>query len=563
MRARPQRLRDHREYPILYVDDEPENLRIFELTFRREFSIVTATSGDEGLEVLRQQPVALVLSDHRMPGMTGTEFLARVAELDPTTIRIMVTAYGDVETLQSAINAGSIYRFIPKPWTPEDVRATLRRGIEAYALAREREELLRELTILNQVSHTLVRELELDRLLDLLLGTLVDDMGYDSAGLMLYDAKQEVIQLRRMCPFDDPVEEDLRRIAISESAAPHFMERLRAGRAHTLSIGDALDYEGPVRELVTEIAAEEVLVSPLHGKEDLIGAITIDNRRGGSHFTIDDRTLIEGISNLAAIAIENARLVEDLRRSREEVRRVDRLGTLGTLAAGLAHEINNPLVSIHTFLSMAPEKREAQDEEFWGPYYALACREVERIRGLVDTMQRLGRGGAQTGVREWVDVAAIAGEVVALLRREAELGHVALRCEMTEEMPQVRAVGDQIHQVALNLLLNAIAATPAEGEVVVRMGPAEGGVRLEVSDTGPGISPEHMETVFDPFFTTKGPDEGTGLGLMVCHRIVTDHGGSIEARSREGEGATFSVWLPRDSDDGGEGEPPAGDAPVA
>ncbi|MGH0032379.1 MAG: response regulator, partial [Myxococcota bacterium] len=137
MRPRPERLRDHREYPILYVDDEAENLRIFELTFRREFSIRTATSGEEGLEVLRHQPVALVLSDHRMPGMTGTEFLAQAAELDPKTIRIMVTAYGDVETLQSAINTGSIYRFIPKPWTPEDVRATLRRGIEAYALDRE------------------------------------------------------------------------------------------------------------------------------------------------------------------------------------------------------------------------------------------------------------------------------------------------------------------------------------------------------------------------------------------------------------------------------------------
>ena len=88
MRANPERLRDHREYPILYVDDEPENLRIFELTFRREFSIVTATSGEEGLEILRDRPIALVLSDHRMPGMTGTEFLAKVADLDPNTIRI-------------------------------------------------------------------------------------------------------------------------------------------------------------------------------------------------------------------------------------------------------------------------------------------------------------------------------------------------------------------------------------------------------------------------------------------------------------------------------------------
>jgi signal transduction histidine kinase/CheY-like chemotaxis protein len=555
MRASPERLRDHREYPILYVDDEPENLRIFELTFRREFSIVTATSGEQGLEILRERPIALVLSDHRMPGMTGTEFLAQVADLDPATIRIMVTAYGDVETLQSAINTGSIYRFIPKPWTPEDVRATLRRGIEAYALVREREQLLRELTILNRMSYTLTRELDLDRLLHLLLEALVDEMRYDAAGLLLMDPKQEAIRVERMCPFDDPVEDALRRIRISDAAAPRFLARLREGRAHTLEIGGALDYEGPIRELVTEIAAEQIIVSPLHGKEGLIGALTIDNRRGGRRFSVDDRTLIEGLSNQAAIAIENARLVDDLRRSREQVRRVDRLGTLGTLAAGLAHEINNPLVSIHTFLSMAREKRSEPDDEFWGDYHALACREVERIRGLVDTMQRLGRSGASTAPRALVDLASIAREAVKLLAREAELGEVALRCEAEVGGVRISAVADQMHQVVLNLLLNAIAATPRGGEVSLRVTAEGAGVRLEVSDTGRGISPEHVELVFDPFFTTKGPDEGTGLGLMVCHRIVTDHGGSIEVHSREGEGATFSVWLPE--------QPPGAGSPVA
>jgi signal transduction histidine kinase len=544
MRPRPEQLRDHREYPVLYVDDEPENLRIFELTFRREFTILTARSGEEGLALLRAQPVALVLSDHRMPGMTGTEFLAQAAALDPKTVRIMVTAYGDVETLQSAINNGSIYRFIPKPWTPEDVRATLRRGIEAYALDRERDQLLRELTILNRVSASLTRELELDRLLDLLLATLVEEMEYDAAGLFLYDTAEEALTLSRMVPADDPVAGTLRDVRITAAGAPALLEQLGSGRSATLRIADVLEYQGVLRDFVTEIAAEEILVSPLYGKDGLIGALTVDNRRGGQRLTTDDRTLLEGLSNQAAIAIENARLVEDLRRSREQVRRADRLGTLGTLAAGLAHEINNPLVSIHTFLSMAPQKRGEDDVEFWGSYHELTCREVDRIRGLVETMRRLGRGGAVTSPRATVDAAEIVSEVAELLRREAELGRVTLRCECAGDTPKLVAVRDQIHQVVLNLALNALAATPAGGEIVLRTGGANGGLRLEVSDTGPGIPPEHIDQIFDPFFTTRGPDEGSGLGLMVCHRIVTDHGGSIEVRSREGAGATFSIWLP-------------------
>jgi signal transduction histidine kinase/CheY-like chemotaxis protein len=546
VRPRPEQLRDYREYPVLYVDDEPENLRIFELTFRRDFAITTAESGEEGLEILSRQPIAVVLSDHRMPGMMGTEFLARVAELDPKTVRIMVTAYGDAETLENAINAGSIYRYIPKPWRPDDVRTTLRRGIEAYALDRERDQLLRELTLLNRVSSSLAQELDLERLLDLLLSTLVDEMGYDAAALFFLDARDGALRVSRTAPGGSSADEALRGLRVTAEAAPGFMRRLLDGRAQMLRVEDGLDYAAPIREWVTEVAAGEILVSPLHGKEGVIGALCIANRRGGARFTTDDRTLLEGLSNQAVIAIENARLVEDLRRSREQVRRADRLGTLGTLAAGLAHEINNPLVSVHTFLHMAPEKRRERDEEFWGSYHALACREVERIRGLVDTMRRLGQGRDAMAPRESLDAAALVDEVVTLLHREAELGRVSLRAERDPETPKIVAVRDQVHQVVLNLVLNAIAATPPAGEVVVQTRPdvERGGVVLEVRDTGPGIPEDHLDQVFDPFFTTKAPDEGSGLGLMICHRIVTDHDGTIEVCSREGEGATFTVRLP-------------------
>src|SRR5690554_2564116 len=148
MRPRPgfrvDRLLDYREYPILFVDDEPRNLRVFELAFRRDFQVRTAASGEEALRMLAEQPAALVLSDHRMSGMSGVELLARVRALDERTIRILVTAYGDVPTLTEAINEGWIYRYVAKPWRPDEMRLTLRNGIEHYALAREREQLLHE-----------------------------------------------------------------------------------------------------------------------------------------------------------------------------------------------------------------------------------------------------------------------------------------------------------------------------------------------------------------------------------------------------------------------------------
>ena len=549
MRPNPERLRDLREFPIVYVDDEPENLRIFELTFGRDFTIFTATSGEQGLEIINTKPVAVVVSDHRMPGMTGTEFLARAAQLDPKTIRIMVTAYGDAATLQDAINNGSIYHFIAKPWNPDDVRATLIRGIEAYAMDSERMQLLNELTVLNRVSASLTRELELDRLLGLLLLTLREDLGFDGANLLLLrNAKTRTLEWV-VSAAGDEIDERIARISFTPENALEFVSQLEDGRSLTLRSEHLLEYSGAVRQWMTEVAAEEFLVTPLFGKEGLIGAITVDNRRGGRRFVADDVTLIEGLSNQASIAVENARLVDDLRRSREQVRRADRLGSLGMLAAGLAHEINNPLVAINTFLAMAPAKRAENDPEFWGDYHKLTLREVDRIRELVRTMRRLGQGGAGAMPHEMFAPDEVASEVVTLLHREAELGRVKLEIALDPATPKIVGARDQIHQVVLNLVLNALSVTPHGGEVSVRTGPAAGGdgVEIEVRDTGPGIAPEHLERIFDPFFTTKGPDSGSGLGLMVCHRIATDHRGTIEVTSGKGRGTAFLVRLPLDA----------------
>ena len=552
MKPRPDRITDYREYPILYVDDEPENLRIFELSFKRDFAIRTALSGEEGLERINREPIALVLSDHRMPGMTGVDFLTRVNEIDPKTVRILVTAYGDAQTLSNAINSGAIYRFVPKPWEPEEMRVTLRRGIEVYALDREREQLIQELTLLNRVSHSITQELEIDPLIDLLLEILIQELGYDGAGILFFDQKEQSLGRGRFAPNDPSLSRTLNGLVISQSNAPAFVQRLRDGELQRLSMDWAMDLEPVLRSWITEVAAEDILVVPLVGKKSTIGALVVDNRRGGDRFTSDDELLLDGLSHQAVVAIENARLVDDLRRSREQVSRLDRLGTLGTLAAGLAHEINNPLTSIHTFLSMAPQKRNEPDEEFWGDYHALASREVDRIRRLVETMRSLGRERRSEAPREPVDPAELAAEVLALLQREAQAAQVEFELECDSQTPKLFVVRDHIHQVMLNLMLNALHATPPGERVrlVIRPDAAEEAVCIEVIDRGEGISEEDLSRIFDPFFTTKDPDKGTGLGLMICHQLVTDHGGTIEVRSVLGEGTTFTVRLPAVDDHG-------------
>ena len=535
---------DPRNFPILVVDDEAENLRVFELSFRRDFTILTADGGEAALEILNVEPVAVIVSDHRMPGMSGVELLSQAREMAPETVRLLLTAYGDAETLGQAINDGSIYRYVAKPWETDEMRVTLRRAIEHFAMERERDGLLRELGTVNHIARTISQELEPARLNALLLASLTGEIGFDGASLLLYDESQQALSLEGTNPVDDAVARSLAGLEISASAAPAFLGNVLRGRTQTLEIAKALEYEAPVRRWVTEVAAEQIVVVPVAGRAGLLGALAVDNRCGTSSLESSQRVLVEGVAAQAGIAIQNARRMEDLRQSRLQVVRADRLGTLGTLAAGLAHEINNPLVSIHTFLSLVEGKRNEHDEEFWGEYLELASTEVERIRELVSTMSRLGRASAEDAPRALCDLSEVASGVATLVEREANQAGVLVEVEQGPVVRKVMAAREQIHQVLLNLLINAIQACHGGGRVGLRVGAEPGFAHIEIQDSGHGIDEEDLERIFDPFFTTKGPAQGTGLGLMISHRIVTDHGGTIEVASRPGQGSTFRVRLP-------------------
>ena len=136
---------DHRAYPVLLVDDEPENLQAFRLNFRDDFTIDTAESGQEALELMRSREYAVLVSDHRMPGMSGAEVLEKSVSVQPNVIRIIVTGYTDTESLISAINQGRIYHFVTKPWDRDELSLTLKRAIETYALAAHNRRLIADL----------------------------------------------------------------------------------------------------------------------------------------------------------------------------------------------------------------------------------------------------------------------------------------------------------------------------------------------------------------------------------------------------------------------------------
>jgi len=221
----------------------------------------------------------------------------------------------------------------------------------------------------------------------------------------------------------------------------------------------------------------------------------------------------------------------------EQLRRADRLSALGELAAGMAHEIRNPLGSIRGTAEILRDGIDPADKrhEFAG----ILIKEVDRLNRVVRDFLDFARPAPVERGR--VDLNEALREILALIGPQALNGGV--RVELTAgELPPVPGDREQLKQAFLNLVLNALQAMPAGGTLAVSTAPVEGRVEVRFTDTGQGIPPEKLEKIFNPFFTTR--QEGTGLGLAITHRIVQGHGGRIEVTSRIGEGTTFTVIIP-------------------
>jgi signal transduction histidine kinase len=239
-------------------------------------------------------------------------------------------------------------------------------------------------------------------------------------------------------------------------------------------------------------------------------------------------------------------MVKQLRDSRQEIQRLYRtqisraehLATLGEMAAGLAHEIRNPLAGIAGVMDIVG--RDLPDSSPAREVVKDVSREILRVNRIVTDLLETAR--PKPADYRMADLNATAERAVMLARQHTLARPVRLELEKAAELPPVEHDTQQINQVLLNLLLNAIQAIDGGGEIKVRLAQRDENAIVAVEDNGAGIAPEHLPNLFRPFYTTKG--KGTGLGLSLARRIVEDHGGHIEVTSELGHGARFEVFLP-------------------
>ncbi|MBX3247640.1 MAG: GAF domain-containing protein [Myxococcales bacterium] len=268
---------------------------------------------------------------------------------------------------------------------------------------------------------------------------------------------------------------------------------------------------------------------------DLYGLLSIRDERMRDAFSPEEVQLLAGLAAQAAIALENSRAYQRLKER-------DRLAALGEMAAGLAHEIRNPLGAIKASAQLLVDEADESDAEF----LAIIVEETDRLNRVVGSFLDYARPAR--GNPAPTDVSAAIERTLQLLRPECQRTGTELVAELEEGLPPVRIDAEQLRQVVLNLVQNALQALGEGGEIHVATSVVDRGkrevpwVEVRVHDTGPGIPDDVLKNLFVPFVTTK--DRGTGLGLAISQRIVAAAGGRILVRTREGEGATFVVRLP-------------------
>ena len=403
--------------------------------------------------------------------------------------------------------------------------------------------------MLTDFSKAMVTILDLKTLSQEIISTLSKVIGIEKISLFLIDKEKDIYNLEVSRGIDKDRIRQLRFRA--NDAFPQYLQatnQIIVKEEFENVLGGQPDID-PRMIVDTLSKLESELCIPLINKERLIGILNLGHKPGLTIYSQDDLNLLFTLAHHAAVALDNALLYEDLRRQQTLIRRTDRLRSLETIASGFAHEIRNPLTSIKTFIQLAPDRRD--DSEFMGEFSAIVNEDVLRIERLIEEILDYARYMEPKFTEE--DLNEVVKPCLHFVEIQADQRSITIEKDLAEDLPRMMLDRQQIKQVLMNLILNALDAMgDTGGRLTVKTHrltkpTGDGWVQIEVVDTGCGIPAADIEHIFDPFYTTKYESEereGTGLGLVIVHQIIQEHGGYVDVVSEVGKGTTFFVNLP-------------------
>lgn len=504
-------------------------------------SQLSALAGLLGLlgEGNREGDETRVLEAIRSLSDRGATVSAARLRLRLAEVLVGTTRYGPAEALLD--EAEEVLR-------PLDARPDLSRIEDARRhLVRATRSSLQTLTRhhdwLQELTLALARERDLDPLIELVLDRALELVGEERGLVRLFDEVGVAsLQVSRGLATTDsgtnPVVPDDQEPADPQRASVFSVVIARVVRSRRpVVIPDAqTDPELAILAAEQDQPLRGVVCVPILRAEHLLGVIYVDGPHVMDSGSDVRAELLMACADAASVAVENARLIEALKRKQDAL-------------AIMAHELRTPITSIIGFASLllSPDDDRSPQED--GEMLGLIKSEAERVRGMVGRVLELAQ--MQAADAEWkrapVDVLALVVTGVDSLRPQARQSEVRLQAYVTEDLPHVFGDEERLVQVMVNLVGNALKFVPHGGCVEVRARASAGGALVTVEDDGPGIAAERLDRIFEPWQqagSTRMRRKGVGLGLAISQAIVQRHGGWIRAENRAGNGARFSVWLP-------------------
>ncbi len=517
---------------VVVVDDEEGILRLCQRLLERtdEFTVFTFQNPYEALDYLQEHAVDVLLVDMRMPEMSGLEFMEQARVWQPSLAVVIMTGFGTVDLAVEAFNHGAD-GLVLKPFeSGKDLVQSVWRGL---ANRRRQEETARlaALRPLFDVAEALLAETRLAALQKLVVQKVSEVLPSSAVGLYMWD---------------DAHPDGVLLASIGDVAAPDEpMLRTDRGRRQPWS----LSTEGPGNEnehaFLDKHGWSSVLLAPVKREPRRYVILVARDQRPIFHPEVD-ATALGILARLATSALENARLYEDLRdslaqleRSQHALAQTEKMAAIGRLTASLAHEVNNPIQAVRNSLYLAAHP--SMEAEQQRRYIQAARQEIERLSVLVHRMLNFYRPGNVE--RQWVSLKELTLRVVGLLEGQLADQNITVVVDIPDDLPRVAGVEDQLQQVLLNLVLNAMEAMLDGGRLYFLAWQEDQKVILAVEDTGPGVPETVRGRIFEPLVSTK--EDGTGLGLAVSYNILAAHEGDLVlAEPKRGSGAAFQMILP-------------------
>lgn len=600
---------------VLVVDDDALIREIAkDILIGSGYGVFTAKDSTDGLNLLKKEDIDTVLLDVFLPLQSGFETIPMIQKINPEVSIIIMTAYASLDSAIEAIRLGA-YDYIRKPLKEEELLLAVKKGVERSRLLTENislvkrlEDRVKRLELFERISKAISSTLDLQRLLEQVMEITKSVMEAEACSVLLLDgASQELVFKVALGDKGDEVREF--RIKPGQGIAGWVLEH-----GKPLLVGD-VKTDGRFYKAVDEktgFDTRTIIAVPLSVKDKVVGVIEVINKVAGASFDEGDRDTLITMAGQIAVAIDNARMTEDLKRSKEQIEvysqnleemvlkrtselektnrdlkaaqaqllQTEKLSSIGQLAAGIAHEINNPIGFINSNLRTMgeyvedilrlSEKYETMLDAIKKKDYAsisaisenlTKIKEETKFDFIMDDFQKIiqesrdgayrvykivrdlrGFARADDAERKFVDIHAALDSTLNIVWNELKY-----KAEVIKEygyLPEVECLPVQLNQVFMNILINAGQAIKEKGTITIRTYSEGEKVFIDIADTGSGIPQEYLTRIFDPFFTTKEPGKGTGLGLSIVYNIIRKHNGDIRVKSAMGEGTTFTISLP-------------------